>query len=126
MVGFSDEKFLTFVESRMHLAIEIFERLKRVRDLFLPSLQLDIYEKLKASSKVDLPGDLTYRHWAASAATTHFAVDRSTASRDKNSSSLLVTAYMPFFLDYSKLRESSKQQNRRFDFFWSFSTIRCF
>ena len=61
MVGFSDEKLLTFVESRMHLAIESFERLKCVRALLLPSPQLDIYEKLKASSRVDLPIDLTYR-----------------------------------------------------------------
>ena len=54
MVGFSDEKFLTFVEGRMHLVIEIFERLKRVRAPFLRSPRLDIYEKLKPSSKVDL------------------------------------------------------------------------
>ena len=43
MVGFSDETLSTFVKSRMHPVIKIFE--KCVRALFLRSSQLDIYEK---------------------------------------------------------------------------------
>ena len=76
-------------------------------------------------------GGFTYwPNLSASAATSHLVADWSTAGRGKNIASLLMKAHMPFFLDYSKLRESNKQQNRPFDFFLvgcgSFSAIRCF